>query len=117
MSEYDLIRTWSSYMHTFRLSALSRFGNGLKVLSERLQVVRKLLHQRVLHSRRNPLRTEPSKPFVNAFILHQLFYLTDCDSCWLRKLWLQLTLRECKSDTFQTCFTFPGGSFRNSYNN
>jgi hypothetical protein len=39
--------------------------------------VRKLLHKRVLHSRRNPLPTGPSKLFGNAVILHQLFYLTD----------------------------------------
>jgi hypothetical protein len=85
-------------MPIFRLSALPRFGKGLKVFSDRLQTVRKLLHQRVLHIRRNPLPTGPSKPFGNAVILHQLFYLTYCDSCWLRKLWLQLKLRECNSD-------------------
>jgi hypothetical protein len=64
-------------MPIFRLSAIPRFGKGLKDLSDRLQAVRKLLHQRVLHSCRNPLPTGPSKPFGNAVILHQLFYLTD----------------------------------------
>jgi hypothetical protein len=84
-------------MLIFRLSALPCFGKGLKVLSDRIQAVRKLLQQRVLHSPRVPLPTGPSKMFGNAVILHQLFYLTDCDSCWLRTLWLQLKLREYKS--------------------
>jgi hypothetical protein len=77
MSEYDLITAWSLCMPIFRLSELPRFGIGLKVLSDRLQAVPKLLPQRVLHIRRNPLPTGPSKPFGNSIILQLLFYLTE----------------------------------------
>jgi hypothetical protein len=71
-------------MPVFHSSALPWFRQVLNALSDRLQAVRKILHQRVLHCGRNPLPTEPSKPFGNAVTLHQLFYLTDCGSSWFR---------------------------------
>jgi hypothetical protein len=53
------------YIHINYLCQLFRdFGKGLKVLSDRPQAVRKLLHLRVLHSRRDSLPTGPSKLLV-----------------------------------------------------
>jgi hypothetical protein len=71
-------------MPVFHSSALPWFRQVFRALSDCLQAVRKILHQRVLHFRRKPLPTEPPKPFGNAVTLHQLSYLTDCGSSWFR---------------------------------